>query len=82
MITNEQIQQALYSIEEPTEVTIRESLNELLNENEMSDCHSNGIFNPNTNLFEGVIVKDGENTPIFHFTYDWDGDEYIPLIGE
>ena len=80
MITNEQIQQALKGIENPTEQSIRETINELLLQNELSEYHSNGIFNPNTNLFEGVILGDNTPTPIVHFTYDWDEDEF-GLIG-
>jgi hypothetical protein len=77
MITNEQIQQTLRGIENPTEVSIRETLNELLLENELTTHHSNGIFNPNTNLFEGLVMDGDSPTPIVHYTYDWDTDEFV-----
>ena len=77
MITNEQIQQTLKGIEGPTEASIRETINELLLENELTTYHSNGIFNPNTNLFEGLIMDGDIPTPIVHYTYDWDTDDFI-----
>ena len=77
MITNEQIQQTLRGIENPTEVSIRETINELLIQNGLTTYHSNGIFNPNTNLFEGVIIGDESPAPILHYTYDWDTDEFV-----
>ena len=77
MITNEQIHQTLKGIVEPTEASIRETINELLLENGLTTYHSNGIFNPNTNLFEGVILEDTIPAPIIHFTYDWDTDEFV-----
>jgi len=76
MITNEQIQQALKGIENPTEVSIRETINALLIQNGLTNYHSNGIFNPNTNLFEGLIMAIETPTPIVHYTYDWDTDEF------
>jgi hypothetical protein len=77
MITNEQIQQTLRGIETPTENSIRETLNALLLENGLTTHHSNGIFNPNTNLFEGLIMDGDIPAPILHYTYDWDTDEFI-----
>ena len=77
MITNEQIQQALKGIVEPTEQSIRETINALLVENSLPTYHSNGIFNPNTNLFEGVIIGEESPAPILHYTYDWDTDEFV-----
>ena len=77
MITNEQIQQTLRGIENPTEVSIRETLNALLTENGLTTHHSNGIFNPNTNLFEGLIMDGDIPAPIVHYTYDWDTDEFV-----
>ena len=80
MITNEQIQQALKGIEGPTEQSIRETLNNLLVQEGYPTYYSNGIFNPNTNLFEGVILGDNTPAPIVHFTYDWD-DDNLGLLG-
>jgi hypothetical protein len=77
MITNEQIQQTLRGIENPTEQSIRETINALLVQNELTTHHSNGIFNPNTNLFEGLIMDGDTPAPILHYTYDWDTDEFI-----
>ena len=77
MITNEQIQQTLRGIETPTENSIRETLNALLLENGLTTHHSNGIFNPNTNLFEGLVMDGDSPTPIVHYTYDWDTDEFV-----
>ena len=81
MITNEQIHTILKGISEPTEGNVREVIQALLTESELVDYLPNGIFNPNTNLYEGVIVYEGIGAPIIHFTYDWDTDEYISLIG-
>ena len=77
MITNEQIQQTLRGIENPTENSIRETINALLLENGLTTHHSNGIFNPNTNLFEGLIMDGDIPAPIVHYTYDWDTDEFV-----
>jgi hypothetical protein len=76
MITNEQIHQTLKGIETPTEQSIRETINELLLQNGLTTYHSNGIFNPNTNLFEGLIMDGDSPAPILHYTYDWDTDDF------
>ena len=79
MITNEQIQQALLGIETLTETEIRKTLNALLMSEGYPSYHANGIFNPHTNLYEGVILTQNGSEPVIHFTYDWDTNEWNTL---
>jgi hypothetical protein len=80
MITNEMIEGVLEGIQAPTEQSIRGTLNEWLIGEGYPNLHANGIFNPNTNLFEGVIMDGDVSSPKFHFNYDWDTNEFQSLI--
>ena len=62
-----------------SQITIE--LNKYLVQNGYPTLFFTGIFNPNTNAFEGVLM-DSENItagPQLHFSWDWDTNEFTEI---